>query len=149
MNVVASQWKAVGAQVSEMIIPTARSSDREYGATYPTALVTTNPASAFISGRYHSKEVRSAANRWASQNRAGYANPAMDTLLDRATVTINQTERTALIGQLLQAQMGDVVVIPLFWNVLPVLQLKGVKSNETVSAPTTFTTWNFFEFDKE
>ena len=149
MNVVANHWKQIGAQVSEMVIPPARTSDREYGATYPGALVTTNPASAFTAGRYHSKEVRSAANRWSSQNRAGYANPALDVLLDRATVTINPSERTALMGQLLQAEMGDVVVIPLFWNVLPVLQMKGVKSHETITFPDSITTWNFFEFDKE
>ena len=107
MNVVASQWKQLGAQVNEMVIPVARASDREYGATYPGGLVTTNPASTFTSGRYHSKEVRGPANRWASQNRAGYANPSLDALLDRAPVTIDPAERTALIGELLQAEMGD------------------------------------------
>jgi hypothetical protein len=33
--------------------------------------------------------------------------------------------------------------------VAPVLQVKGVRSHETVSAPATISTWNFFDYDKE
>ena len=42
--------------------------------------------------------------------------------------------------------MGDVVEMPLFWAVNPVLYLKGVKVHPSVSSTTT---WNFVEFDKQ
>lgn len=90
--------------------------------------------------------IRSAATRWIGENRSGYSNATVDRLLDRAAATINPTERTAVLGELVQAQFADLAVLPLFWGVSPVLQLKGVRSHETASLATT---WNFFEFDKE
>jgi peptide/nickel transport system substrate-binding protein len=144
-SVVGSQWRDVGAQVGQNVIPPARSSDREYGASYPGAHVNASPSATFLGDRFRTSQIRSAANRFAAQNRAGYSNPTVDTLLDQVAVTVDRSQRTTLLGQLVQAQMRDLAVMPLFWVVRPVLQVKGVKSHP---AMTSMTTWNFFEFDK-
>ena len=144
-SIVASQWKALGAQVSETITLPTRAGDREYGTLYPGGLFSAGSLTTLLSGRADSRQIRTAANRWATRNRSGYSNPNLDALVDRTVVTIDPSERTAVLGQLVQAQMGDVVVMPLIWNVAPVLQVRGVKSHPTVSSTTT---WNFFEFDK-
>ena len=144
-SVVASQWRDIGAQIGQNVIPPSRSSDREYGASYPGGHVNASPSATFLGDRFRTSQIRSAANRWAAQNRAGYSNPTVDTLLDRVAVTVETTQRTALLAQLVQTQMRDVAAMPLFWVVRPVLQLSGVKSHPAV---TSATTWNFFEFDK-
>ena len=149
MSVIASNWRGVGAQVSEYVIPPARASDREYTALYPTALVTTNPPEVMIAGRYSSKEVRSAANRWNGQNRSGYSNPALDALLDRLTVTINPNDRASLLREIVQVEMGDVVLMSLFWDVAPTLYVRGVKTPDTVPKYSTARAGDFFKFDRD
>jgi len=67
-------------------------------------------------------------------------------LLDRVSMAIDPTERTALLGQIVQLQIGELIVMPLIWDATPVLQVKGVKSHPSVSRATT---WNFIEFDKQ
>jgi len=146
MSAVASQWRDVGAQVNEIVIPPARANDREYGSTYAGGLISAGSLDTLLSGRASTREMRSAANRWTGRNRSGYSNPQVDDLVDRTAVTINPEERTAMLAALVQAQMGDVVVMPLFWTVRPVLQLKGVKSHPGVGFATT---WNFYQFDKD
>jgi peptide/nickel transport system substrate-binding protein len=144
-SAIASQWKDVGAQVNEVAVPPARANDREYGSTYPGFLISAGSLDTLLSGRASTRELRSAANRWTGRNRSGYSNPRLDDLVDRTATAINPDERAALLGALAQAQMGDVVVMPLFWTVRPVVQLKGVKSHPGVGFATT---WNFYQFDK-
>jgi len=146
MSAIVSQWKEIGAQVAEITIPPARASDREYGATYAGGLLSAGSLDILLSGRASTREIRSAANRWTGRNRSGYSNPRLDALVDRTAVTINPEERTAILGQLAQAQMGDLIEMPLFWSVRPVLQLKGVKSHAGAGSATTV---NFYLFDKE
>lgn len=147
ISVVASQWKEIGAQVGEMVIPPARLSDREWVANFPGAILTGGGSyAAYLGARYHTKEVRGPANRWTGLNRSGYSNPRLDPLIDRVAVTINPAERTAALTQLLQIQMSELIFMPLLWSVVPVLQVKGVKSHDGFSSTVT---WNFFEFDKE
>src|SRR5205823_3273693 len=66
------------------------------------------------------------ANRWNGNNRGGYSNPRVDAILDRLVVTIDTTERLQLHKDLLREQMGDVALIPLYWNADPVLAVKGL-----------------------
>lgn len=147
MSVVANQWKVLGAQVTETVVPPARASDREYGSTYAGGLFSAGPMQAMVfAGRTHSKDIRSPANRWNGRNRSGYSHPQLDALLDRVAVAIDPAERTTLLGEILRHQFGELIVMPLIWDAVPVLQLKGVKSHPTVSRATT---WNFFAFDKE
>jgi len=147
MSAVANQWKEVGAQVTETVVPPARLSDREYGSTYTGGLFSAGPLQAMVfAGRAHTKDLRTAANRWLGRNRSGYSNLEHDALLDRVAVAIDPTERRTLLGQIVQLQIGQLIVMPLIWDATPVLQVKGVKSHRTVDRATT---WNFFEFDKE
>jgi ABC-type transport system substrate-binding protein len=60
-SVVASQWRDIGAQVGQNVIPQARSSDREYGASYPGGHVNASPSATFLGDRFRTSEIRSAA----------------------------------------------------------------------------------------
>jgi len=52
---------------------------------------------------------------------------------------------TTLYQQLVQEAMGDLAQMPLYWEVVPVLKLKGVKDHEGGITQT----WYFFDWDRE
>lgn len=144
--IVADQWSLVGAKMVPYVIPAARESDREYQALLPTAIISGNlgPES-WYTDRLHSRFVASAENRWSGRNKLGYSNPLVDQLVDRLQVTIDPAERNDLHRQLLQEQTTDVAFVPLYWEVVPVLMLKGVKP----SPEGVRTAANFFAWDRE
>jgi hypothetical protein len=60
--------------------------------------------------------------------------------------TIDQQERLNLHRQLLQLQMGEVAVYPLFWEVAPILMVAGVSGPRAVRNQVTA---NIFEWDRQ
>ena len=126
MNVIADGWKAVGAQVNFNVVPTARVSDAEYAAQFPGGYVWFLGAPSLTENRLHSRQIATASNRWAARNRVGYNNPRVDSLLDRLVTTIDAGARLQLHRELLQEQMGDVAIMPLYWDVAPLIMAKGV-----------------------
>lgn len=147
VNVVADSWKAVGVEPDINIIPSARSRDREYRSTFPGAGITANTIDSFYTDLLHSKYIANNANRWAGVNRIGYSNPRVDALYDQLTATIAPADRVILHSQLIQEVLTDVARIPLYWELSPVLALKGVK-NIGENAENV-NTWNMFEWDKD
>lgn len=144
-NVIAGNWKAIGALVTLTVIPVARQADNEYQNTYSGGYVFFSGAPAYYAFRLHSKEIASAATRWQGRNRGGYSNPRVDALLDRLVVTVDPTERLPLHRELLQEQMGDVPVMPLYWFVDPLLLAAGV---QVPPVPKGEVTANFFHWNK-
>ena len=145
-NAIADGWKAVGARVEFDLVPPARAGDAEYQATRPGPRITSPSADLYYQNRLHSNQAATAANRWTGRNRGGYSNPTVDALLDRMNVTIDARERLDLHRQLLQEQMGDVAVYPLYWEVAPILMLKGINGPRAVRNQVTV---NIFDWTKE
>ena len=145
LNVIADGWKTIGAQVGFEILAPALASDREHGATRPGPLITNPSGANFYDRRLHSLYITSAANRWSGSNRGGYNNPRVDAILDRLAVTIDPRERIPLHRDLLQEQMIDIAVMPLFSTVVPILKLKGIKGPALAGRNGTP---NIFEWDR-
>ena len=113
---------------SPYTIPAVRESDREYQATLPTIIISSNlgPEEWYMA-RLNSKYIASAADRWTGRNKLGYSNPQADQLFDRLQTTIDPGQRNALHRELVQLETSEVAYMPLYWEVLPLLALKGVK----------------------
>jgi peptide/nickel transport system substrate-binding protein len=146
MNIIADFWKAVGVQAAIQPIPPSRLGDREYLASYPGALLSGPPANRLHEDRYHSRSISSAATRWAGTNRFGYSNPRVDLLLDQLSTTLSAQERVGIHQQLLGEMLGDVAVMPLYWEILPVVVLAGIKTNKVADNTAT---WDFIRWDRE
>jgi peptide/nickel transport system substrate-binding protein len=131
MNALADSWKSVGVLTELYLIPTALTSDRQHRATLPGAGLTGVPYGDFWVDRLHSRNMTGEANRWVGSNRGGYNNPKVDELLDRLVVTISPAERLVLHRQLLHEQLGDVALMPLYYDLDPTLTLKGVRGVTT------------------
>lgn len=145
-NIIRDNWQAIGVRVQIDLVPPARLGDRQYEATVPGLSLTGNLAPrTWYTDRTHSKAIASDQNRWGGGNKAGYSNPRVDVILDKLLLTIDQNEQIALHRQLVQEQMGDLVLMPLYWEYAPIFMLKGVKDS-IVGARTGY---RFFEWDKE
>jgi peptide/nickel transport system substrate-binding protein len=120
--------------------------DAEYITFHPGPLFTNPSGERFYTDRLDSRQMPTAANRWSGFNRGGYNTPRVDGLLDQLNVTIDPRERLPLHRELLQAQMGDVALMPLYWEVVPTLMLKGVTGPKHVRNDSTH---NIFEWNKQ
>ena len=114
--------------------------------TFPGVSALSPSAGSFYETRLHSKFIASAATNWVGLNRTGYANPRADALLDKLAGAIDPRDQAATHRDLLAEMMGDVAAMPLYWEVVPVLALKGVKTQKVVR---THATGTFFEWDRE
>jgi peptide/nickel transport system substrate-binding protein len=129
-NIIRDNWQQIGVRVSIEPIPPARAGDRQYESTVPGLSLTGNlTPERWFTERTYSKIIASDANRWAGGNKAGYNNPKVDTILESLQSTIDPTQRIGLHRQLLQEQMGDVAVLPLYWEYAPIFMLKGVSDS--------------------
>src|SRR5579871_5601878 len=89
----------------------------------------------------------SPSNHGSAANRTGYANPVVDELYDKLTVTIDPAARVELHKALLQEVLGDAAIIPLYWQYNAVLALKGVHGIGGMMDNSN--TWNVFTWTKD
>lgn len=141
-SIVANHWRAIGARVEEFAIGAGRS-DLEELSTSPGAWMGTQLFSNMYTNRFHSAAIAGPGNRWTGRNRSGYNNPRLDAILDQLVRTIAPSERLPLHRELLQEQMGNLVVMPLFWEYQLFFVAKGVKGIGHGDV------LNVFEWDKE
>lgn len=142
--IVGDGWKLLGAQPSLNLIAPARIRDAEFMTTYTGVYLTEPSGERFYKDRLHTRSTPTAASRWVGFNRGAYVNPKVDEILDRLNVTLNLRDRIPLHRQLVQEQMGDVALFPLYWGVRPILMLKGITGPIQVRNDAT---WNIFQWD--
>jgi peptide/nickel transport system substrate-binding protein len=143
---VAEDWKRLGVETEVFPIPPARTGDREFEQGYTGVFVTNVNEEQFYVNRLHSSVIPSAATRFVGSNRGGHNNPQVDVLYDRLVATIDPKARTPIERELVQAVVGGLVMMPFYWETLPVLKLKGVKDHKVKTGNST---WFFFDWDKE
>ncbi len=145
MNAIAASWKVAGIEMEQYIVPSALLNDREARAKLAGVGITGSGVLPTVT-RWQTKNSTAVENRWTGSNRGGYSNPTADALVDRLQVTIPADERVALHRQILQEMMGDVVIMPLFWDLDPILLLKHVRG---VDSPTGSVNYNVLEWDRD
>jgi peptide/nickel transport system substrate-binding protein len=131
--ILADQWQRTGITPDPVVIPRQRSDDREYRATRPAFELVRQPISLTESGlrRLHSAEAALPENDYRRDNRARYMNPEFDSLAERYLATIPLDQRMDLGRQIVHLLSDQLVVIPLYWDVMPVLihnRLKNVNA---------------------
>ncbi len=147
LSSIADHWKALGAQPSLYIIPSARVQDSEHRVKLPGVELISHGGEGYPEQFLHSRLLATAANRWGGRNANGYVNPAVDDLVDRLALTIEPNQQLELERQLLQTVMTDVAMLPLFWRVDPYLFRKGVTGMR--GSLVLEATWNMFEWDRD
>jgi peptide/nickel transport system substrate-binding protein len=144
MNIVADQWKAVGVQSTLLVVPPSRRQDIEYEATRPGVLISNPRGDSLYGDRLHSRTLATAASRWQGSNKAGYSNTRADGLFDQLALAIAPSQRIALQREALREVFDDLAIIPLFWEIQPILALGSVRGRLGGTEPA----WNIVEWDK-
>jgi peptide/nickel transport system substrate-binding protein len=143
LAVIADGWKSLGVQMNIEVLSPALAADRRTMGTQTFGLLSSFPPSIDALPPLHSSLIASDANRWTGTNFQGYSNPRVDALIDQIIVTIDPREQLPLHRQLVAEAMGDVALVPLYWEVEPTLIAKGV------TGVTLSSTWNLFDWNKE
>jgi peptide/nickel transport system substrate-binding protein len=119
-------WKGVGASTTVEVILPANVDDNQYLSTRSGPLAHNPSGNNMYESRLHSRRIPTAENRWTGNNRGRLNSPAIDEIIDRLAYTIDPAEQTALHRQFVQETAGKVTAMPLYWETLPILTLKGV-----------------------
>jgi peptide/nickel transport system substrate-binding protein len=141
---VADNWTQLGVQIDQQLQSAATIRDLETVARLPGTQVTASLYQLLWTVRFHTREIARPENRWAGNNLSGYSNPVVDTLLDRLATAIAPQEHLALLRDLTSAIQADQPIMPLFWDMNPILALAPVRNLKPY--PVLQTT-NAYEWD--
>lgn len=144
---VADDWQRIGVGVDVVIIPTQRTRDQEYVATFPAFYMNRNPS--FVTGlnRLHSSQAPLPENNFrVAGNSSRYINPQFDALIERYYVTIPRPERTQVLGQIVRHMTEQLNVMGLFYSTEPTMIGNRVK-NVTARKVSATQAWNAHEWD--
>lgn len=126
LSVISDNWRAIGVRGEIEILTTANQNDREYQSKRAGVYLTSPSGINFYDNRLHSNAITRPENRWSGTNRGGYNHPRVDAILEKLQITIDGRERIPLHRELLQEQMADIALMPLSWEVVPVLIRVGI-----------------------
>lgn len=114
---------------------------------YPGLLVTGLPANQLEHGRrWHSANIASAENRYSGANYHGYANPALDRVVDQLDRSIRFEDQLRAWAGMWQILSEDVAVIPLYFYPQPNAVRKGL-SGPIPTNPFGSVTWQIHTWD--
>ncbi len=143
----ADDWKKLGVGVDTIILTEAQRTDREFYSTYPAfdTAGSSNGSSEFFS--FHSSQIKLAQNRYTGSNRSGYANPELDSNIERFFTTVPLTDRMQIAAQVVNHLTDNVVFLPMFYDLTPTMI-----GNRLVNVPTKVSqgntvTWNAHLWD--
>jgi len=140
---MADQWKSIGIQMQIEVLSPALAADRKTMGTQPFGILSSYPSARSNLPPIHSSLLATDANRWTGRNFQGYSNPKVDELLDRLLVSLDERTQKELHRQLMHETTDDIALMSLYWQVEPVLVVKGVKG------VTYNGTSNIFQWDRD
>lgn len=121
---VADFWQRAGVVVEPVVVPRARTSDREFTSTFPGFQVNRQGSSvSFLTNRV-SSATPLPENSFVGGNYARYMDPAFDALIERCFVTIPRPERMQVLGQIIRQMTEGVQMLGLFYDGTPTLMGK-------------------------
>jgi peptide/nickel transport system substrate-binding protein len=117
----ADAFQRAGIGVETLIIPRQRVEDREWRATRPGFEVVRQPNDLTEGAlrRMHGNEAAGPANNYRGANRARYASPDLDALIDRFLITIPRAERTDVLRQMIRHISDQLPVMGIAYVVEP------------------------------
>jgi peptide/nickel transport system substrate-binding protein len=89
----------------------------------------------------HSEEIPTAKNGWSGQNYPGYANPAMDKVLDAAERELDVGKRRAEFAEILRLYADDLPVLPMYFRVDAFVIPKPLKGVRPTGHQNSSTLW--------
>jgi peptide/nickel transport system substrate-binding protein len=126
---IADNWRRVGLEVEEVMIPPAFTRNNEYRSSYPGWETTANYADSIL-GRL--KDPNGPETRWAGANRAGYDDPRALPLLDAYYRAMAPPEQHAAIKAISDFVVAELPFLPLMFEADNIGARRGLRALEDV-----------------
>lgn len=130
---VADYWQRVGLGVESLVIPRARTSDREYIATFPGFQVVRQGSTVnFLTNRV-SAAAPVAETNFVGANYSRYMDPEFDAKIERFFVTVQRPARMQILGDIIHQMTDQVMTLGLFYDGTPALigrRIEGVTARQ-------------------
>lgn len=118
---VADYWQRLGVAVDPVVVPRARTSDREYIATFPGFQVNRQGSTVgFLTNRV-SAAAPVAETGYVGGNYSRYLNPEFDAMIERFFVTVERSPRMQILGEIIHHLTDRVLTLGLFFDGTPAL----------------------------
>ncbi len=126
LSVIADMWRKVGVEPEEVVIPAARTRDREYRQAFPAAEVTARGNEDTVFTRLECAAAPTAHNAYSGNNRGHWCNAEYDRLIALYRATLREQERGPLARQAQDLVLDEIPLSLLNYEVSVVLARKGV-----------------------
>lgn len=130
MTLVAQNWRELGIDMTEELIPGALERDNEYLAKFPNMEITAQGKGDSVLRRVDSRNRPTLENRFSGSNAGSYADAALDRLVDRLYGSISRPEQGQILKELHEMMAADLPLIGLRWNIATAAARKGVRALE-------------------
>lgn len=147
---IPAQWKALGIEVHVTPLSRTVAREPEVAANFPG--VTLQASDTTVQSMrlwWHSSFIPRPETRWTGNNRAGWANPRADTLLDEFYVTLSDSRRQDLLVEIARLWAQDLPALPIWFQAQTVAIASRVQnaSPRPNSGTINNTLWNVADWD--
>ncbi len=143
---VADYWQRLGIKVEQDVIPTQARSDRPRRAGRPGFEIQKQQAGTIALVRYTSAEVPLPENNYTGNNRARYANPDFDAMLEGYFSTIVRADRDRILGDIVHQMTDQLHAMGVLWDADPVLRSSRLEGVRAMTVPGPMVSWNAHEW---
>ncbi len=149
--IVAATWRHSGFDVQQSVMSVARARDNEARQTFPGIAYRGGlPAG---ERTWTTMEIGTPANRWTSENRPGWSNREYDRLWEAVQTTLDRSERTRQVVQMMRLLSEELPFFMLYFSVQVqshAMTLRGAEagiSSAGVLVPESLPYWNIHEWE--
>lgn len=125
---IAENWRQLGLEVAEEVMPPTLISDREYRAKFPGFEIVARGNGDTVLERFHGRQAATAQNRFLGTNGGSYTNAALDTLIDRLRTSIDEREQGLLLWDIAEILATDLPALPTYFRVRMAAVGRGVRA---------------------
>ncbi|MPZ15400.1 MAG: hypothetical protein GEU73_13410 [Chloroflexi bacterium] len=148
--ILVDTWRRAGFDVRPSVLAAAQARDSEARQTFPgmASRGGGTEESSFTTGEIGSRE-----NRWRGGNRGGWSDPAYDRLYDAFLNTLDGTERTGQVIQMMKLISEQLPVYTPYFAIQVNTHVSGLRGPDPgtagfgESAPGTLPYWNIHEWE--
>lgn len=146
LAVFADSYKRMGVSIFQTIKTPLQLTDREFTTLFPGMRAPANSYQGYQTVLFNSRNMAGPANRYNGQDRNGYNNPQMDSLLDRQSITIPADERARLQAEIVRIGTTDLPALPVYWEVHVIVAVDKVRGVVKPN-PESTTNWDLPSWD--
>ncbi len=118
---VADYWQRSGVATESNVVPRARTSDREYIATFPSFQVVRQGSTVgFLTNRI-SSAAPTAETNFVGANYSRYMDSEFDAKIERFFVTVQRPARMQVLGDIIHQMTDQVMTLGIFFDGTPAL----------------------------